>query len=60
MTPDTHEIYERRRSRNRGLGITLIAFVLLVFGVTLAKLHDGQTMQAFDHTFRPAMLPAVE
>jgi hypothetical protein len=57
MRPDSHEIYGRRRSRNRGLGITLAAFVLLVFGVTLVKLEEGQRIQGFDHSFRPAVLP---
>jgi hypothetical protein len=60
MRPDSHEIYGRRRSRNVGLGVSLAAFVLLVFGVTVVKLSSGQTMQGFDHTLRPALLPAAE
>lgn len=50
MRPDNHEIYRRRRSRNRGLGLTLAAFVLLVFAVTVVKLNEGADMRGFDHT----------
>jgi hypothetical protein len=57
MRPDSHEIYGRRRSRNVGLGITLAAFVLLVFAVTVVKLSQGQDMQGFDHTYRPQLVP---
>lgn len=60
MRPDSHEIYTRRRSRNVGLGLTLGALVLMIFAVTVVKLLEGNPMQAFDHTFRPAMLPAAE
>lgn len=60
MRPDIHEIYSRRRSRNRGLGLSLAAFVLLIFGVTVAKLTAGHTIEGFDHGFRPAILPAAE
>jgi CHASE2 domain-containing sensor protein len=51
MRPDAHEIYERRRSRNRGLGLTLAAFVLLLFAVTVVKLTEGAELRGFDHTF---------
>lgn len=60
MRPDSHEIYARRRSRNRGLGLVLGALVLLIFAVTFVKLRQGDMMEGFDHTFRPSMLPAVE
>lgn len=56
MRPDGHELYARRRSRNRGLGLTLGAFVLLVFAVTVVKLTEGQAMQGYDHS--PRTLPA--
>ena len=60
MRPDSHEIFGRRRSRNIGLGLVLGAFVLLVFAVTMVKLSEGQSMQGFDHTLRPSLLPPVE
>ena len=58
MRPDSHEIFSRRRSRNRGLGLTLGAFVLLVFAVTVVKLNEGQDMRAFQHTVRS--LPSAQ
>lgn len=33
----THELHRRRFSRNLGLGLTLAAFVALVFGLTIVK-----------------------
>jgi hypothetical protein len=50
MRPDSHEIYGRRRSRNRGLGLVLGAFVLLIFAVTVVKLHEGADLRGYDHT----------
>jgi len=50
MRPDSHEIYGRRRSRNRGLGLVLGAFVVLIFAVTVVKLHEGADMKGYDHT----------
>ncbi len=55
MRPDSHEIYGRRRSRNLGLGLVLVAFVLLTFVVTIVKLGEGADMRGYDHT--PASLP---
>jgi hypothetical protein len=33
----THELHHRRFSRNLGVGLVLGAFILLVFGLTVAK-----------------------
>ncbi|MFO1210202.1 MAG: hypothetical protein U1E40_13440 [Amaricoccus sp.] len=52
MRPDTHEIYGRRRSRNLGLGLTLAAFVVLTFLVTIVKLHEGVDMRSYDPSAR--------
>ena len=52
--PD-HEIHRRRFSRNLGLAVTLGAFVVLVFALTVAKVTRGDPMQAFDHVVRPEM-----
>jgi hypothetical protein len=51
MRPDSHEIYRRRHSRNLGLGLTLGAFAVLIFAVTVVKLTEGQQMQGYDHTY---------
>ncbi|WP_103333867.1 hypothetical protein [Pseudotabrizicola formosa] len=55
--PD-HELHRRRFSRNVGLGVTLVAFVALVFALTVVKVTRGDPMQGFDHTVRPELLPA--
>ena len=57
--PD-HELHRRRFSRNIGLGLTLVAFVVLVFALTVVKVTRGDPMQAFDHSVRPEMEPQVK
>ena len=56
-----HEIHQRRKSRNFGLLIVLLAFVGIVFGLTAAKvmnLSDPREFESFDHVLRPQLLPA--
>ncbi len=53
----THELHERRSSRNVGVALTLIAFIGVVFGLTVVKVTNGDPMQAFDHVIRPEMAP---
>ncbi|VDS07681.1 hypothetical protein PARHAE_00859 [Paracoccus haematequi] len=55
-----HEIHGRRRSRNVGLGLVLLAFVALVFGLTVVKVQQGDMMEAFDHQPRVSVLPPEE
>ena len=55
-----HEIHSRRRSRNVGLGLVLVGFVALVFGLTIAKVQQGHLMEAFDHQPRVSLTPTVE
>ena len=47
--PKAHEIHKRRFGRNVGLGVVLGLFVALVFGLTVVKVNNGDTMKAFDH-----------
>ncbi|WP_209426334.1 hypothetical protein [Pararhodobacter sp. SW119] len=54
-----HELHRRRFGRNLGVALTLVAFIALVFGLTIAKVSGGGTVQAFDHTYRPALDPAI-
>ncbi|QEW21784.1 hypothetical protein LA6_003996 [Marinibacterium anthonyi] len=37
----THELHARRRSRNLGVGLVLVAFVAIIFGLTVAKVSSG-------------------
>lgn len=52
-----HDIHRRRRSRNVGLGIVLVAFVALVFALTVVKVQQGDMMEGFDHQPRVSVLP---
>ena len=38
--PD-HDLHKRRFSRNVGLGVVLLAFVALVFALTIVKVSEG-------------------
>ncbi|MCY4261388.1 MAG: cytochrome C oxidase assembly protein [Rhodobacteraceae bacterium] len=51
-----HSIHPARRSRNRAVALLLGGFVLLVFLITIVKLQNGQTLEAFDHVLRPSLL----
>lgn len=55
----TSEMHKRRFGRNLGVGLLLISFVALVFGLTLVKVKRGDPMQGFDHAVRPEMIPAT-
>ena len=35
--PKEHELHQRRKGRNLGLGLVLVAFVAIVFGLTVVK-----------------------
>lgn len=53
-----HELHTRRFGRNVGLGIALLGFVAVMFGLTIAKVQQGApAQQGFDHVLRPEMLP---
>lgn len=54
----THELHHRRFSRNLGLGLVLLGFVAIMFGLTVVKVTRGGTMQGYDHVVRPELLPA--
>jgi hypothetical protein len=54
--PD-HEIYKRRLGRNVGLGLTLVAFVAIVFGLTVVKVTESGPIQGHDHVVQPGLVP---
>ncbi len=57
-----HDLHERRRGRNLGVGLLLAGLVAVVFGLTVVKvlnLPDIRAMEAFDHVARLGMDPAV-
>jgi hypothetical protein len=51
----THDLHRRRLSRNVGVGLVLFAFIFVIFGLTVAKVQTGVSMEAFDHTVRPSI-----
>jgi len=55
-----HELHKRRFSRNLGVGLTLAAFVALVFALTVVKVKRGDPMQGYDHTVQPLSVPKTE
>jgi hypothetical protein len=40
----THELHQRRLSRNVGVAVALLGFVAVVFGLTVAKIQTGASM----------------
>lgn len=52
-----HELHKRRFSRNLGVGLTLAAFVALVFALTVVKVTRGDPMQGYDHVVQPLSVP---
>lgn len=45
--PPEHDLHKRRLGRNLGLGGALLAFVLLVFGMTIEKVRNGVPAEIF-------------
>lgn len=55
-----HEIHGRRRGRNLGVGLILVAFVAMIFGLTVVKvlnLGDIRGIEGFDHVAQPVTVP---
>jgi hypothetical protein len=50
-----HELHIRRRRSNLLLGGVLVGFVVLLFGITVAKMSDGAMLEAFDHSYRSTL-----
>lgn len=38
---DDHDLHRRRFSRNLGVGLSLVAFIAIVFGLTVVKVTRG-------------------
>jgi hypothetical protein len=55
-----HELHRRRFGRNLGVGLTLVAFVALVFALTVVKVKRGDPLQGYDHVVQPQAVPAKE
>lgn len=55
-----HPLHGRRKRSNMLLGVVLGGFVALVFAITIAKMMNGQSMEAFDHTTRYSIEPKAD
>lgn len=57
-----HEVHQRRKGRNIGVGLLLGGFVAIVFGLTVVKvlqLGDLRQFETFDHVARPQIEPVA-
>lgn len=57
-----HELHARRKGRNFGVGIILVALVAIVFGLTVVKVLNLETIaqfERFDHVARPQLEPTA-
>ena len=55
-----HELHERRKGRNVGIGIILASLIGIIFGLTVVKvlqLGDVAQFEKFDHVARPQIIP---
>lgn len=55
-----HELHERRRGRNTGVGLLLVSLIAIVFGLTVVKvlqLGEVRQFEKFDHVARPQLVP---
>ncbi|MHA7888545.1 MULTISPECIES: hypothetical protein [Roseicyclus] len=57
---ETHDLHKRRLGRNIGVALSLVGFAAIVFGLTVAKIREGASMEAFDHQPRVSVTPPVE
>ena len=58
-----HELHERRKGRNFGVGAILIGFIGIIFGLTMVKviqLGDARQFERTDHVLRPQIIPQEE
>ena len=51
-----HELHHRRAGRNKGVALVLIAFIAVVFGLTVVKISTIGPVQGFDHVVRPELV----
>lgn len=54
---EDHELHKRRFGRNMGLLVVLLTFVGIVFGLTIVKVSNGESIEGFDHTVRYSLEP---
>lgn len=50
----THELHQRRFGRNLGVGLTLGALIVIVFGLTVVKVTRGDLAMTPPQAAQPA------
>lgn len=50
-------VHVRRRGRNFGVLAILVAFMVVIFAITVVKIRTGGFSEGFDHVARPALIP---
>ncbi len=50
-----HDLHRRRFGRNLGVSLTLGAFVVLMFGLSVVKISATGPVEGFDHVVRPGL-----
>jgi hypothetical protein len=57
-----HELHGRRKSRNVGLGLVLVGFVAVVFGLTVVKVQSlgPGVLEGYDHVVQPQAAEPVQ
>ncbi|MDE2792417.1 MAG: cytochrome C oxidase assembly protein [Paracoccaceae bacterium] len=56
----SREIHQRRKRSNAMIGLMLGGFVVLVFAISVVKMMNGASMEAYDHVLRPSLLERAE
>lgn len=59
MIRATHEIHERRKSRNFGVGLSLAALIIVVMGMTVAKVSTIGPGSELNDAYRLSVDPTV-
>ena len=55
-----HDLHRRRRSRNLGLLFALLALVVLILGMTMARVGQDGAVKGFDHQFQDLPPPVTQ
>ncbi|MCR9152037.1 MAG: hypothetical protein NXH83_17865 [Rhodobacteraceae bacterium] len=55
-----HDLHRRRFGRNLGLGLVLVGFAAIIFGLTVVKVSNGGMIEGYDHQPRASLLPGTE
>jgi len=54
-----HDLHKRRFGRNVGVGLILVGFIAIVFGLTVVKVKNTGFVEGFDHSVRYELDPEI-